>query len=247
MIHLTKDNDSPETLVGNDADVELSRLEQIVDDGEKPTYKDFNAGIYGADDVRKQLLIDQHEKCAYCECTLLDKDGGEVEHFRPKTAYRQDRVKGNTKKPAYYKLAYNWNNLLLSCHACNSIKSTFFPLANPEHRFDLVKELPLLINPYNDDPANHLEFRQEKVFPVVDGNGKKDEKGSKTIEYIDLNRKDLVERRRRVLYRFVRTMSRLGMSFEQFLQQEIQDEISDGRTAESIEFYGMLANQKYKF
>lgn len=196
MIHLAKGKDVPETLRSNDADAELKRLEKIVDNGGKPTYKDFNAGIYGADDVRKQLLIDQHEKCAYCECTLLDKEGGEVEHFRPKTACRQDKVKGNTKKPAYYKLAYVWNNLLLSCHACNKYKSTFFPLANPEHRFDLATELPLLINPYNDNPANHLEFRREKVFPVVDGNGIKDEKGRRTIEYINLNRKDLVEIRR---------------------------------------------------
>lgn len=247
MIQQTKNPNIPATLQTAEVSNELRKLQEIVDKGGKPSYKDFKSNLYGAADVRTQIMKDQHEKCLFCECTLLDKDGGEVEHFRPKAACRQDGTKGNTIRPAYYQLAYNWKNLSLCCHACNRRKSTYFPLANPADRFNINAEEPLLINPYNENPADHVEFRQAKLYPRVDANGTKDEKGQLTIKYIGLNRKDLVEIRRRVLNKFIRNMGRQNLSFDQYLQQEIQDEINDGRTAESIEYYGMFCNQKYKF
>ena len=42
--------------------------------------------IYKADDVRKQLLEDQHNKCAYCE-SRIPKEYNDVEHYRPKSKY----------------------------------------------------------------------------------------------------------------------------------------------------------------
>lgn len=247
MIQLTKNQVIPATLQSDAVSDELKKLQAIVDNGGQPTYKDFKSNLYGSDDVRTQLLNDQHEKCIFCECTLLDKEGGEMEHFRPKTGCRQDDSKGNTVKPAYHQLAYDWNNLSLSCHACNRRKSTFFPLENPADRFNMEAEIPLLINPYQENPADYIEFRQAKLFPHTDVNGSKDEKGRLTIKYLGLNRKDLVEKRRRALNKFINAMNRQNLSFDQFLQQEVEDEINDGRTAESIEHYGMFVNQKYKF
>ena len=38
--------------------------------------------IYKADDVRDQLLEDQHYKCAYCE-SRITREYNDVEHYRP--------------------------------------------------------------------------------------------------------------------------------------------------------------------
>lgn len=192
-------------------------------------------------------MADQYNKCVFCECTLLSQDGGEVEHYRPKTAYRQDKTPRNTQKPAYYQLAYVWENLSACCHACNSRKSTFFPLSNNAYRFNLQAEDPLIINPYHEDPSLHLEFRRAKLFPKVDDSNNTDEKGRDTIAFVGLNRRDLLELRRRKYNKFIREMYRQGISFDEKLMQNIQDEIAEGRTAESIEFLGMFQNQKYKF
>lgn len=247
MIHVTKNNTIPASLQGDAVMKELLRLQQMVKNGENPTYKDFDTKIYGAEDVKTQLMSDQHCKCIFCEHLLLGKDGGEVEHFRPKTAYRQDRTEGNTIKPAYHQLAYDWENLSVCCHACNRRKSTFFPLNNPNSRFNLDAEEALFINPYKDNPEDYIEFRCERIFPKQDNQGVENKKGRTTIDYLELNRNDLVELRRRRLHKFLENMERQHMSFEQFLQQEKQDEINEGRTPDSIEFLGMLENQKILF
>ena len=227
--------------------IEETRLQNMVKAGKHPSYKDFDTNIYGAADVRLQLRIDQHDKCMYCECTLLDKDGGEVEHYRPKTAVRQDQTPGNTTTPAYHQLAYVWDNLALSCHACNRRKSTLFPLRNPYDRFDLSKEDPLIINPYKKDPAEHIEFRRHKVYPQKDKTGKDDKEGKTTIEILELNRLDLVELRRRRFQCFLDIMTNLNLSFDEALEKVKQDAIRDFGSSDGIEFLGMFENQIYKF
>ena len=247
MIKLTKSNNTPPTLQSAAVEQEKQQLTSIVAVGGKPSSKDFKSDLYGATDVKTQLLTDQHHKCCFCESTLLNQDGGEVEHFRPKAAVRQDTTPRNTQKPAYYQLAYDWDNLSAACHACNRRKGTLFPLRDNHTRFNLQAEEPLLINPYIDNPDQHLEFRQYKLYAKRDANGNKDEKGSLTIKYLGLNRKDLKELRRRHLSDFVRSMDREGLSFDDKLQQKKQDCIDDHIDPESIEFLGMYQNQKYKF
>ena len=247
MIKLTKSTNTPPTLQSAAVEQEKQKLASIVAGGRNPCSKDFRADLYGATDVKTLLLADQHHKCSFCESTLLNQDGGEVEHFRPKTAVRQDTTPRNTQKPAYYQLAYDWENLSAACHACNRRKSTFFPLRDNHTRFNLEAEEPLLINPYIEHPDQHLEFRQYKLYAKTDANGNKDEKGALTIKLLGLNRKDLKELRRRRLSDFVRSMDREGLSFDDKLQQKKQDCIDDHIDPESIEFLGMYQNQKYKF
>lgn len=247
MIKLSKSPNIPETLQSASVVQEKQRISNIIVSGANPSSKDFKSELYGATDVRTQLLSDQHNKCVFCECTLLSQDGGEVEHYRPKTAYRQDSTPRNTQKPAYHNLAYDWHNLSVCCHACNRRKSTFFPLRDNAFRFNLQVEEPLILNPYIIDPIHHVEFRRAKLFARVDEHNNVDEKGRNTITLIGLNRKDLLELRKRKYNKFIREMNRQGISFDEKLQQDIHDEFSEGRTEESIEFLGMFKNQKYKF
>lgn len=144
---------------------------------------------YKVESVRKKLEKIYHLKCAYCETSLLDAPR-HIEHYRP--------------KDIYYWLAYSWDNLLLACHKCNSIKGSKFPVKNSRAKYcgesfedihnlgesyDRLEE-PLIINPEKEDVLELIYF---------DKNGKiysDDERVKYTIESAcRLNRHELLQKR----------------------------------------------------
>lgn len=182
----------PNTLMADSA-VGLERLENNIQNGDKPQ---FDSNIYASAEVKDSLKTSHKNKCAYCERNL-NGDYGDVEHYRPKGG-----VTGNKGGLGYWWLAYEWSNLLLSCSECNrSCKRNSFPLADENQRNilerNISEEQPLLINPTEEDPSDHLEFNRWVVLPkVIDG--EEDCRGKKTIEIMRLNdRPDLVEKRKR--------------------------------------------------
>ncbi len=152
----------------------------------------FNSDIYGDNQVKEQLIIDQSGKCCFCESKMLHITFADVEHFRPKMEVQQAK-RSRKIRPGYFWLAYNWNNLMLSCEKCNrTYKRNYFPL-----RTGVVRSMPssqepitdtLLINPYLESPEEHLTFSGEYVNAKTD-------KGTHSIEYFGLGRKDLLETR----------------------------------------------------
>lgn len=139
-----------------------------------------------------------HQKCAYCEATVKHVAHGDVEHYRPKGKVTEDE-----RHPGYYWLAYEPSNYLPSCQLCNQgdAKGTHFPIAGTRAytRADpLPAELPLLLNPYEDDYSEHLAFySSDDVAPdKKPGEAFSDtDKGKKTIELLKLNREVLVDDR----------------------------------------------------
>ena len=148
--------------------------------------------------MKQELLQAQHEKCCYCETIFQATYPGAVEHFRPKGAVRQER--GQRKQyPGYYWLAYDWNNLLVSCHDCNTAKGTLFPLVDDgararSHYDDVDAECPFFIDPSREDPRLHIRFRGAAVEPLTC-------KGRSTIPGLDLRRWHLREARMKELNR----------------------------------------------
>ena len=65
---------------------------------------------YDGEDVKKQLLADQHDKCYLCERNR-DTDF-EIEHHKSEHNYRD--------------LVQDWNNLYMGCGYCNRKKSDSF-------------------------------------------------------------------------------------------------------------------------
>ena len=88
---------------------------------------------------------------------------GDVEHFRPKGGYKQRR-RGPARRPGYYWLAYDWDNLFYSCQLCNQrFKRNLFPLRDGRrrarsHTHRLDKEEPLLVDPAEQDPSKYIGF-----------------------------------------------------------------------------------------
>jgi uncharacterized protein (TIGR02646 family) len=149
---------------------------------------EFDSKIYADKTVKDALISAQHKKCCFCK-RLIGTDG-DVEHFRPKQAYRQ-AVKQSLQYPGYYWLAYEWENLYLSCPSCNQRhKQNLFPLADiakraASHRQGIIDEQPLFIDPGKEDPEQFIGFRGEMPFAI---NG--DVRGEATIKALRLGAED---------------------------------------------------------
>lgn len=150
----------------------------------------FDTSVYGDQTVKDLLISDQNEKCCFCEAKFLDNSYGDVEHFRPKGAYKKAGANKLTY-PGYYWLAYEWSNLMFSCEKCNrSFKKNVFPLSNENtrkpfhnHPNALEDEENLLIDPSAEDPRDHIVFNEEVPIAVNGSN-----KGTKSIEAYGLER-----------------------------------------------------------
>jgi len=148
-------------------------------------------------------------QCAYCETIVTDNTRGEIEHYRPKSSVQDENwspvqrpgVDGPEDHPGYYWLAYEWQNLLLSCMLCNQVgpqraygKGTRFPVAGQRawEPGQEGAEEALLLNPCVDDPTEHLRFLPESglLKPLTD-------RGRVTIELCGLNLRGLPEGRKR--------------------------------------------------
>lgn len=148
---------------------------------------DFKSGIFGHKLVRAALERDQFGKCCYCEVVIPKPYAvSHVEHYRPK-AFSQQTANSAKNYPGYYWLTYDWENLFLACHFCNSSnKRNIFPLAvvrtrAKSHRGKLSREKPLLICPSGpDDPSQHIDFHNEVPVGLT-------WKGSTTIAVLGLD------------------------------------------------------------
>lgn len=197
MIRIHKSTQPPEKLLTEGKKkrkshcLSYTRNSQNYQNGEKKF--SFNSNIYAHKDVKTALIQSQYGKCCFCEQIIYED--GDVEHFRPKGAYKQELGK-RLEYPGYYWLAYEWDNLYLACTACNQRhKENLFPLINPEDRatshHDNIKiEKPIFINPGKEDPENFIQFNGE--IPVgID----KEERGKNTIKSLALDRPNLKIRR----------------------------------------------------
>lgn len=179
--------------------------------------KAFQFKVYSNPEV-KQALIDLFKgKCAYCESNVLHIYPGDVEHFRPKGEIAEATP---NKKPGYYWLAAEWDNLLLSCRNCNqklkhrgfgeTSKKTMgkmnqFPLSDPtkyvrNHTNPTgikdEEQYRLLLNPCIEDPEIHLKYGDEgTIKPKEDAVGIISPLGSKSIDVYVLQRTPLVQSR----------------------------------------------------
>ncbi len=147
----------------------------------------------------KNVLVAMHcSKCCYCEKKYTTRAYLHVEHFRPKSGFRQARKQTKDELPGYYWLAYRWENLLLSCYDCNSRhKRTFFPLSNPSkrarsHYIDIAEEHPVLVNPAEEDPRGHIRFDEDLPTGAS-------RRGCATIARLGLRRENLREDRLKLL------------------------------------------------
>ncbi len=167
----------------------------------------FNAGIYSSQRVKNRLRKLQHNKCCFSEAKFTG-DYGDVEHFRPKGRIG---VENSNKKhyPGYYWLAYSWDNLFLCKELINrSHKKDLFPLLKEadrarNHNDDYSLEQPVLIDPSQEDPREHIEFHRDEPVGRTD-------RGKKTIALLNLRHSQFRESRMTVFKRLKCLKDALG-------------------------------------
>jgi uncharacterized protein (TIGR02646 family) len=205
MVRITKTPEGPKGLTTKGAAAQklvcadYDACPKDYNTGRKTLPKSRN-GIYGSSAVKQMLMKAHHNKCCYCEQVFGAPRDLAVEHFRPKSGARQARRGKETYHPGYYWLAYDWDNLLLSCHECNSTyKQILFPLVNPKrrarsHHKNIALERPLFVHPALQDPRDHIRFHEDSPKHLT-------EIGRVTIEEIGLDRPLLREARLKELKR----------------------------------------------
>ncbi len=204
MIQYTRPPMNPDFKSGSDSDVQRAerRVQNAIANNQQPKFKNCWSAYKDA------FSKNQYRKCGYCESWVIGIDHGDIDHFAPKGEVRELIDSGREKEDlskstgrnttisstGYWWLAYDWNNYVLSCKICNTEwKSALFPVRESPRQIPPapnVHEIPLLLNPFDDDPITHLEFLEYGQI-----RGKTDE-GRSTVEVCGLDRTSLTTARR---------------------------------------------------
>ena len=185
------------------------------------------SSIYKDKYIKKQYYLASKScfagKCAYCEANITDFQRGDIEHFRPKLGVTDendnpvivDYGHGLTQHKGYYWLAYEIDNLLLSCEICNQPSVIKEEKIGKHNRFPVednvysitenkkVMEKPLLINPLNEDPSEFIIVDPENGFMRPKNESKK---GEITIKVLGLNIREQLQNERKDMINTVKSL-----------------------------------------
>ena len=160
--------------------------------------KDSQKYRYRHPNIKESLRTETYEKCAYCESKISHIHPGETDHIFP-VSCRPD-------------LCVDWDNLTLVCSECN------------RYKLDYYNEQEPLINPYIDEPSDHLTFFGPMVLH-------RDAMGLRTTRQIELSRIKLIERKQERIEQFNMLVQlwreTLDGPTRQFLQEEIMKYAAD--------------------
>lgn len=215
-------NDKPAILTSQNT---LDALAELVVNADSSTirevlYQDPYTDAEGRRQMRVRDKLNEFYlgKCAYCETDCK----AEVEHYRPKK-----KITGEPVHPGYYWLCYEWSNLVPSCHDCNTSggKGNQFPVLGtrvtspplqPTGQLDssqikadvklLLDERPYLLHPEMDNPSSFLGVQLDPKGEGLRLHGLDgpDQRGDRTIQICNLNRKNLKINRLRTLGTFIK-------------------------------------------
>lgn len=164
-------------------DAELGRIREALREGQQASQK-LLGNTYKV--ARRALADGQRLKCCYCEDRLQDDRWEHVEHFRPKAEACRGPV--SKPEPGYWWLTWTWENVLFCCIRCNTAKGSSFPLlpgssALVAEQAPPGSERPVLIDPADEDPREHIQFRPfgEHWIP-----GPRTPRGAATLQTIGL-------------------------------------------------------------
>jgi len=132
-------------------------------------------GNYKHNQNKTALRKASFDKCMYCESITSHVYYGDVEHIIPKSV-----------KP---ELEFTWDNLGYVCAICNGAK---------RDKYDEELEI---INPYNENPSDHLIAVGSVLYPLQGS-----PRGDLTILDVDLNRRELIQRRQDLIDRVNRAV-----------------------------------------
>lgn len=173
------------------AQKDLRQYYDIPDQDRKLSRPPFNVLVVATEDIALALNNAQLEKCAYCESLLEGDPASFISHYRPLSNAITNLGEKKELHDRYAWFAYEWQNLLLICTACNESKLNLFPLIGSVSKpFSTWKsaqtvERPILLNPFTDKVESHITFDSLGNAIGID------ERGRINIEVLALNRAKL--------------------------------------------------------
>lgn len=241
---------------GSGADIELQNATTFYNNYNKGD-KAYDFKVYKSNDIRIALHDLFKKKCAYCESLYLNVHPTDIEHFRPKARVKKEGEKGSIS-PGYWWLAADWNNLLPSCIDCNRKrshligrnevslgKSDHFPIYPISNQVRVQgserNETPLLINPCEENPLDHLTFFPVCERPIakpVNQSGVSRLKAKASIKYFGLNRPELVESRANIY----KLLQRCFIRIERYMKRQEAEKID---LSEEIDFEFKTINDDF--
>lgn len=160
-------------------------------------------------DLRRYLLREQHFLCCYCECRI-DEPDFHIEHFKPKDA------------SLFPELQLEYTNLHACCHA-NSIGGEDESCGHRKGNY----YSPLLVSPLETDCEAHFSY-------LLDGRMEGlDDRGTLTIEMLNLNSNLLCESRKKLIDFFLDDMN------EEMRDSAIESHLNPDQ-AQYGEYYSMI-------
>lgn len=145
---------------------------QTLDEQGRKDYISGNSAKWSA--IKSELWNLGHLKCWYSEAKL-QRDQGEVEHFRPKNKVAKVQHSG------YWWRAFDWDNYRLAHPTVNKRvtdyltgmlagKGTYFPLKNEvdraTDRATEANEEPVLLDPCNHDECELISYDSSNGKPI---------------------------------------------------------------------------------
>jgi uncharacterized protein (TIGR02646 family) len=193
MIKIDKGN-APQYLLSEKVMFSIDRIKEFYSTSNR-TQKRYAFPFNREFDREIKTILHEHShgKCAYCETKIPSPEYGTIDRFRPHNGVRDNK---EYFKDLYWWLCYDWDNLIYSCKDCNQYKANYFPIAGERAlspKEQLENERKLLINPYTDDPVNHLQF---SIDGTILSNT---ESGKATIQLLKLNRENLLFKRKKAI------------------------------------------------
>ena len=186
-------------ILDDNAVVWRDELLAVIATGNEPSTTQKNR--YNHKDIKDVLLTETAQKCAFCESKIRHIDDGDIEHFIPKSEHPE--------------FSFEWSNLTLACTICNRNKSNYYAPAGDHNS---------LINPYADEPRDHFLFHKEIITPAPESL-----RAIKTEEILDLNRGELVERRREQiakLHEFITAYAQANDPYKPMVARQIRKQCS---------------------
>jgi len=151
---------------------------------------------YNQDEVKNALKKECRNKCMYCESLVSHIAHEHIEHIKPKA------------KDKFPELTFEWENLGLACPICNMNKGSKYESTLP------------FVNPYKDDPNDYFIAMGHYLYNKPGNN-----RAELTRREIELNRPELIEKRKERLESIIRLIERYCTMNDGYLKDALLDEI----------------------
>jgi len=154
------------------------------------------ATSYNHKDVKNALKVESQHKCMYCESSVSHVAHEHIEHIKPKAKFK------------FPELTFEWQNLGLACPVCNMNKGSEYDPALP------------FVNPYQDNPNESFIALGHFIY-----NRPNNPRAELTNKKIELNRAELIEKRKERLESIIRLIEHYHSMGENALKDAILEEI----------------------